>query len=179
MKANNGVLILDDFGRQRIRPEEILNRWMTALDRRVEFLTLPGGKRFATPFDVFVVFVATVDPPELADEAFLRRIPYRIQLSHATPDQFKQIFRQACDDLLLAYDEAVLEHLIRLITVELKRPLRHCHPRDLLRQIVWAAVYKREEPQVNHDTIEQACRNYFSSAAREAKRVLAQPATAG
>src|SRR5208282_4330708 len=90
MKANNGVLILDDFGRQRMRPDELLNRWMTPLDRRVDFLTLPGGRKFEVPFDLFVVFSTNLNPSDLIDEAFLRRIPNKIYLGYSTPEQFTE-----------------------------------------------------------------------------------------
>src|SRR5271170_4314964 len=123
MKANNGVLILDDFGRQRMRPDELLNRWMTPLDRRVDFLTLPGGRKFEVPFDLFVVFSTNLDPNQLADEAFLRRIPNKIAVGYATPEQFVEIFRRECQVRLLACDEGVPEHLIQWITKEMKQSL--------------------------------------------------------
>src|ERR1700746_3136291 len=96
MKANNGVLILDDFGRQRMRPDELLNRWMTPLDRRIDFLTLPGGRKFEVPFDVFVVFSTNLDPKELADQAFLRRIQNKIAIRYASPEEFMEVFRREC-----------------------------------------------------------------------------------
>lgn len=163
MKANNGVLIVDDLGRQRVRPEELLNRWITPLDRRLDFLTLPGGRNFEIPFDIFVVFATNLNPSELADDAFLRRIPNKIKIGYATKPQFQTIFRKACDELLLDYDEAVLEHLVRYITVELNRPLCSCYPRDILRQILWNASYRQAEPKLDKHTVEQACRNYFLS----------------
>ena len=97
MKANTGVLVMDDFGRQRMRPSELLNRWMTPLDRRVDFLTLPAGKKFEIPFEMIVVFATNLDPGELADEAFLRRIPNKIKIDYATPAQFVEIFRNECE----------------------------------------------------------------------------------
>jgi predicted ATPase with chaperone activity len=161
MKANNGVLILDDFGRQRMRPDELLNRWMTPLDRRVDFLTLPGGRKFEVPFDLFVVFSTNLDPNQLADEAFLRRIPNKIAVGYATPEQFLEIFRRECQVRLIGWDDGVPEHLIHCITEEMKQPLAHCHPRDLLNQIFWAARYAGEEPHLTRETVEQACRAHF------------------
>jgi predicted ATPase with chaperone activity len=92
LKANNGVLILDDFGRQRMRPDELLNRWMTPLERHVDFLALHGGKKFEVPFDVFVAFSTNLEPRQLADDAFLRRIQNKIKVDFATPEQFREIF---------------------------------------------------------------------------------------
>ena len=161
MKANNGVLILDDFGRQRMRPDELLNRWMTPLDRRVDFLTLPGGRKFEIPFDLFVVFSTNLDPNQLADEAFLRRIPNKIAVGYATPEQFLEIFRRECQVRLIACDDEVPEYLVQCITKEMKQSLCQCHPRDLLNQIFWAARYAGVEPHLTRQTVEQACRAHF------------------
>jgi predicted ATPase with chaperone activity len=161
MKANNGVLILDDFGRQRMRPDELLNRWMTPLDRRVDFLTLPGGRKFEIPFDLFVVFSTNLDPTQLADEAFLRRIPNKIKVPYATPKQFLEIFRRECQMRLVACDEGVPEFLVECITKEMKQPLAHCHPRDLINQIFWAARYAGVEPHLTREALQQACRSHF------------------
>jgi len=161
MKANNGVLILDDFGRQRMRPDELLNRWMTPLDRRVDFLTLPGGRKFEVPFDLFVVFSTNIDPLQLADEAFLRRIPNKISVDYATPDEFVEIFRRECQVHLVACDEGIPEYLVECITREMNQPLSQCHPRDLINQIFWSARYAGIEPRLTRHTIGQACRSHF------------------
>jgi predicted ATPase with chaperone activity len=152
LKANNGVLILDDFGRQRMRPDELLNRWMTPLERHVDFLTLHGGKKFEIPFDVFVTFSTNLDPQELADPAFLRRIQNKIKVDYASPEQFLEIFRRECRTRLLTYDEDV---------PELKESLSQCHPRDLINQIFWSARYAGTEPHLTRDAIEQACQAHF------------------
>ena len=164
MKANNGILVIDDLGRQRIRPEQLLNRWMTPLSRRVDFLTLPGGREFEIPFDVFVVFATNADPEQLADQAFLRRIPNKISVGYASEEEFRKIFRRASDALLLDCPEKALDRLIRLITDEYKEPLRPCYARDILQQVFWAATYRREEARLDEETIEEASRNYFLSS---------------
>jgi MoxR-like ATPase len=161
MKANNGVLILDDFGRQRMRPDELLNRWMTPLDRRVDFLTLPGGRKFDVPFDLFVVFSTNIDPLQLADEAFLRRIPNKISVDYATPEEFVEIFRRECQVRLVACEEGIPEYLVECITKDMKQPLSQCHPRDLINQIFWSARYAGVEPRLTRHTIGQACRSHF------------------
>src|SRR5580698_9338864 len=94
MKANNGVLIIDDFGRQRLRPEELLNRWIVPLDRRIDYLTLAGGKKIEVPFEMLVVFASNMDPAELGDAAFLRRIQTKVKLGEVTDDQFREIMRR-------------------------------------------------------------------------------------
>jgi predicted ATPase with chaperone activity len=161
LKANNGVLIIDDFGRQRMRPEEMLNRWIVPLDRRIDYLTLAGGKKFDVPFDLLVVFATNLDPRELTDEAFLRRIHNKIKVGYVTPERFQEISRRVCQHLGLAYDAAVIGHLIDVLVKELKQPLRACYPRDVIHQICWAAAYQGKRPQLEAETVAQACRNYF------------------
>jgi predicted ATPase with chaperone activity len=165
LKANNGVFVLDDFGRQRMRPEELLNRWMTPLDRRIDFLTLPGGKKFEIPFDVLVVFSTNLDPRTLADEAFLRRVPNKISVNYATPEQFMEIFRKECDARTIQCEAGIEEFAVKFITTEMKQPLSHCTARDLLNQICWSAGYLGVKANVTRGTIRQACRDYFLSVA--------------
>jgi len=160
MKANNGVLILDDFGRQRMRPDELLNRWMTPLDRRVDFFTLPGGRKFEVPFDLFIVFSTNLDPHQLADEAFLRRIPNKIAVDYATTEQFLEIFRRECQMRLVACDEGVPEYVLRCIA-DMKQSLSQCYPRDLINQIFWSARYAGTEPHLTRQSVEQACKAHF------------------
>lgn len=161
MKANNGALIIDDFGRQRMRPEELLNRWTVPLDRGVDFLTLVGGRKIDIPFDLFVVFATNLDPVQLADEAFLRRIHNKIRVDFMAPEQFKEIFRRLCNEAGLGYDPAVVDSLVEMLGKELKQPLRACYPKDIISQIRWAAQYQGVAPRLDRDTIAQACRNYF------------------
>jgi predicted ATPase with chaperone activity len=166
LKANNGVLVLDDFGRQCIRPEELLNRWMTPLDRRMDFLTLPGGKKFDVPFDVLVVFSTNLDPRTLTDEAFLRRIANKVGLSYATADEFKQVFLRECESRDLTCSEELAQYLLNLIMVELKQTLAHSHARDLVNQVFWSATYSGVEPQLTQHNLRQACLNYFLSVTK-------------
>jgi SpoVK/Ycf46/Vps4 family AAA+-type ATPase len=163
MSANNGVLVLDDFGRQRIRAEDLLNRWMTPLDRRADFLSLPGGKKFRVPFDLFPVFATNLDPRRLADEAFLRRIPNKIKVGEATPEQFMEIFHKECRARFVSCDTGVPEHLVHYITSEMNHKLCQCYPRDIINQIFWTAAYLGVEPRLTRKAVEQACRNYFLS----------------
>jgi energy-coupling factor transporter ATP-binding protein EcfA2 len=161
LKANNGVLVIDDLGRQRIPPEVLLNRWIVPLDRRIDFLTLGGGRTFEVPFDLFLVFSTNLDLAELADGAFLRRIPNKIKVKNLTVEQFHEIAKNVCGASQVAYDAAVIDRLVKLISDDLKQPLRACHPRDIVAQICWAAKYKGMKPELDASAIEQACRNYF------------------
>lgn len=165
MKANNGVLILDDFGRQRVKPQDLLNRWMTALDRRIEFLTLPGGRKFEIPFDLLVVFSTNIEPLQLGDEAFLRRIPNKILVQHATEEQFKQIFLREVNAgaRQLQVEPDVLDFLVRHLREDLKQSLSQCYARDILDQIFWASNYLQAKPEFTEELAKWACSNYFFS----------------
>ena len=163
MKANNGLLIIDDFGRQRVRPEELLNRWVVPLDRNIDFLTLAGGRKIEIPFDLLVVFATNLDPATLVDEAFLRRIQTKIKLDNVAPEQFHDITRRVCEQFDLHYDPAVVDHLIDTIAGKLKQPLRACYPRDIVQHVVWSARYERRKPSLDRETVAQACRSYFLS----------------
>ncbi len=161
MKANNGLLIIDDFGRQRISPEELLNRWVVPLDRGIDFLTLAGGKKIEIPFDLFIVFASNLDPAKLVDEAFLRRIQTKIKVDFVTPEQFREIFRRVCLQFSLKYDAGVVDDLIQMIGKEYKQPLRACYPNDVVKQILSEARYLQKEPCLDSEAVAQACRNYF------------------
>ena len=161
MKANNGVLIIDDFGRQRLRPEELLNRWVVPLDRRIDFLSLAGGKKVEIPFEPCVVFATNLNPETLADDAFLRRIQTKIKVGAVSEQQFHAIFRAVCGTCNLQCETEVIDELIKIIRKELKEPLRACHPRDLVNQICWKARYKQSEPCLDRDTLLAAVDAYF------------------
>lgn len=161
VKANNGVLIIDDFGRQRMRPEELLNRWTVPLDRGLDFLTLIGGRKIDVPFDLFVVFATNLDPKSLADEAFLRRIHNKIKVDFMDAQQFKEVFHRLCAQYGLEYEPVVVDRLVGMLQQELKQPLRACYPLDIISQIRWAAQYQGVKPHLDPDTIAAACHNYF------------------
>ncbi len=161
MKANNGLLIIDDFGRQRVRPDELLNRWIVPLDRRIDFLTLAGGKKIEIPFDMFVVFATNLRPSSLVDEAFLRRLNTKVKLDVITAVQFQEIFQRVCDQNGLEYDARLVERLIEVIQEEFSQPLRACYPRDIIQQICWSARYQSRMPVLDWPALAQACQNYF------------------
>jgi energy-coupling factor transporter ATP-binding protein EcfA2 len=164
MKANNGVLVVDDFGRQRVRPEELLNRWIVPLERQIDLLSLAGGKKFEIPFDVMLVFATNLDLRDLGDDAFLRRMSNKIKMNHVSCEQFHRIFRSIAADYGVQYDPSLADHLIELLTQSYREPLRPCYPRDILRQIGWLARYHGQPPRLDAASLEKACRNFFLPA---------------
>jgi MoxR-like ATPase len=161
LKANGGVFLVDDFGRQRMRPQELLNRWIVPLESRVDYLTLHTGKKFQVPFDVFVVFATNLDPNDLADEAFLRRIPYKIPVEDPTIDEFTRIFELNCRRRQLKFHQVMVAYLQRRHYLPLGRPLRSCHPRDLLDQVTALCRYKGIQPTITRELLDAACAAYF------------------
>ena len=161
MKANGGVFLVDDFGRQRMRPEDLLNRWIVPLESRVDYLTLHTGRKFQVPFEVLIVFATNLDPLSLADEAFLRRIPYKIPIGDPTLSQFTQIFELNCRRKGLRFHDVMVSYLIRRHYTPTNRPLRACQPRDLLEQVIALCRYRGHEPVITREMIDAACRAYF------------------
>ena len=161
MKANNGVLIMDDFGRQRVRPEDLLNRWVVPLDRGIDFLTMAGGRKIEIPFEMLVVFSTNLDPADLVDAAFLRRMQTKIRVDTATDDQFRQIFRRVAARRTLMVDESALTDLILAIRQGLQQELRACQPRDLINQVCWAAQYEDRRPILDRGSLFGAMEAYF------------------
>lgn len=164
MKANNGVLVIDDFGRQRIQPEDLLNRWVVPLDRRIEFLSMAGGRKFEIPFEMLVVFASNCDPSTVLDPAFLRRIQTKIGIGPASDQQFIAIFRRVAEERGLDFDEDVVRQLVFHIRESLHQDLRACYPRDLVNQVCWAARYEGREPKIDFPSLMRAVRSYFVAA---------------
>jgi hypothetical protein len=161
MKANGGVFLVDDFGRQRIRPQELLNRWIVPLESRVDYLTLHTGKKFQIPFEALIVFATNLDPTSLADEAFMRRIPYKIPIVDPTVDQFTRIFEMNCRSRHMRFHQVMVAYLHRRHYAPYRRPFRACHARDLLDQVTALCRYRGEEPAITRELLDAACRAYF------------------
>lgn len=161
LKANNGVLIIDDFGRQRIRPEELLNRWIVPLDRRIDFLTLIGGRKIEVPFEMLVVFASNFEPEKLLDPAFLRRIPTKIRLGETSNEQFCEIFRRVASEMQVPFDPEIPTGLIDFVHRTLGQELRPCYPRDILNQVCWAARYENKRPYLDRAALTRAIDAYF------------------
>ena len=159
-KANGGVLVIDDFGRQRVAPRDLLNRWIVPLESGVDYLTLETGQKFDLPFCVMVVFATNIKPAELVDEAFLRRIHYKVFAENPTKAEFLQIFDGVCRARGLNCDEALAENLLRMLESRSIR-FRGCHPRDLIDQALAHAEYLGEPRQLTPELLEVACAAYF------------------
>src|SRR5579872_3028114 len=160
MKSNNGVLIIDDFGRQRMRPSELLDRWVVPLDRKIDFLTLRSGKKIEVPFDVMVVFATNLNPAEVVEAAFLRRVQTKIKLDPVTPAAFHEIFRRVCLQNQLECRSEVVDSVIAALQ-EAGEPLRPCYPRDLVNQVCWAAKYESKVPCLDIPSLQRALSSYF------------------
>ncbi|GBD15585.1 hypothetical protein HRbin26_00476 [bacterium HR26] len=160
MRANNGVLLIDDFGRQQVSPRALLNRWIVPLEQRVDFLSLHTGKQIEIPFEGLLIFSTNLRPTDLVDEAFLRRIPNKIHIGNPSVRQFALIFQRQCQMLGIPFDQQGLAYLLRTYYVN-KRELRACHPRDILRALVGAARYLGQEPRLTPELIDRACHSYF------------------
>ena len=161
LKANGGVFLVDDFGRQRMRPQDLLNRWIVPLESRVDYLTLHTGKKFQVPFDVLTVFATNLNPASLADEAFLRRIPYKISIGDPTLDQFTRIFELNCRQRRLRFHQVMVAYLQRRHYGPLGRSMRACHPRDLLDHVTALCRYRGIEPTITRELLDAACSAYF------------------
>jgi hypothetical protein len=161
LKANGGVFLVDDFGRQRISPQDLLNRWIVPLESRVDYLTLHTGKKFQIPFDVLIVFATNLNPKSLADEAFLRRIPYKIPIVDPSLDEFSRIFELNCLRRQLKFHQVMVAYLHRRHYGPAHRPLRACHPRDLLDQVTALCRYRGIQPTITRELLDRACASYF------------------
>jgi len=159
--ANGGVLVIDDFGRQQCRPRDLLNRWIVPLESRVDFLTLQSGQTLELPFMVLVIFATNIKPAELVDEAFLRRIHYKVFAESPTVAEFTQIFENCCRERNVPFDRALVEHLLRNYYEPRKIAPRGCQPRDLIDQVLSLAEYLGEPRRVTPELLDAACASYF------------------
>lgn len=162
MKSNCGCLLIDDFGRQRIAPEELLNRWIVPLENNCDYLTLPTGKKIQIPFEQLIIFSTNLDPSELVDEAFLRRVPYKIFVDDPTPREYRQLVHEVAKKLGFDDTPQAADHLLKYYENN-GRPLRRCHPRDLLTQVVNFCKYRKLPLAIRPEYLDQACRSYFSN----------------
>jgi predicted ATPase with chaperone activity len=161
LKACGGVLIIDDFGRQLVPPRDLLNRWIVPLEKRVDYLTLQTGVKFPVPFDCLLIFATNLNPHDLVDEAFLRRIQYKINIDSPAPDAYREIFMRVCDLNGVRFDEAAIRFIYERYYNERGIEPRACHPRDIIEHLVHVARYEGIEPRFTLDMLEQACESYF------------------
>ncbi|MBN2046922.1 MAG: AAA family ATPase [Anaerolineaceae bacterium] len=161
MKSNGGILLIDDFGRQQVRPRDLLNRWIVPLENRIDYLTLHNGKKIESEFDVLVVFSTNLPPKELVDEAFLRRLRHKIEIGNPTFDEYREIFINMAQAKKVKYSDQGLAYLLQEWYVKRKRPLRSNHPRDLCDQILDIADFYSLEAELSPEMIDRAADAYF------------------
>ena len=175
MKANNGMFVIDDFGRQILTPEYLLNRWIVPLDRHVDYLSLSYGAKFEIPFETTVVFSTNLDPSDLADEAFLRRIQNKILVEPVTPDDFDRIFRRILDSKKLSHEPNSAEILRKLCTFFTGKELRACYPNDIITIIESISAYEGIPAEINKETLKRAATIYFTEGINKEKKPVNIP----
>jgi hypothetical protein len=162
LKSNCGVLIIDDFGRQTMPVDTLLNRWIVPLEKRFDFLNIPSGKKIQVPFDQLIIFSTNLEPKDLVDGAFLRRIPYKIEVPDPTEDDFRSLCQIMAPNLGFEYDKETIDYLIEKHYKQAGRPFRACHPRDLMLQVRNYCMYKKTPKKLSTEAFDVAIENYFS-----------------
>ncbi len=161
IKANVGIFLIDDFGRQTVRPTDLLNRWILPLEKRIDFMTLHTGRKFEVPFEVLIVFSTNLEPQDLVDEAFLRRIRHKIEVVNPSWEEYMEIFRRVAKNKNIPFSESSLAYLVREHYIKAHRSARACHPRDLLDQIIDISSYLNIPPTLSKELIDRAAASYF------------------
>lgn len=161
MKANSGVFIVDDFGRQMVRPRDLLNRWIVPLEKGIDYLTLHTGRKFSIPFRTLVIFATNLRPHDLVDEAFLRRIRYKIALHDPSRQEYREIFRMECERLGIPMSDWAVAHLFREYYEAQGIKPRCCHPRDILEKVADSARFAGTEPVLDAEVLNRVCGSYF------------------
>jgi predicted ATPase with chaperone activity len=161
VKANGGILLIDDFGRQLVRPRDLLNRWIVPLENRIDYLTLHTGRKVEVPFDVLVVFSTNLPPKDLVDEAFLRRLRHKIEIGDPSYEEYREIFKRVANAKGIPYNDQGLAYLLQEWYIKRNRKLRASHPRDLCDQIFDIARYLSVEPSMTRDLIDRAAESFF------------------
>lgn len=161
MKSNGGLFLIDDFGRQKSRPQDLLNRWIVPLEKKVDYLALQNGKKIQVPFDVLIVFSTNLSPKDLVDEAFMRRIRHKIEVPNPSPQEFRAIFQRVCRAKQIPYSDEGLRYLIQEHYMKTGRDLRAVHPRDLIDQVLDEAKYRSVPPTMTKELLDRACEAYF------------------
>ncbi len=161
VKSNGGILLIDDFGRQMVRPRDLLNRWIVPLENRIDYLTLHTGRKIEIPFDVLVIFSTNLPPKELVDEAFLRRLRHKIEIGDPTYEEYREIFRRVAASKGVTYSDQGLAYLLQEWYIKPDRKLRASHPRDLCDQIIDVSQYLNVEATMSRELLDRAARSFF------------------
>lgn len=162
MKSNCGTLVIDDFGRQQMTVDELLNRWIVPLEKRYDYLNTSNGKKVQVPFDQLVIFSTNLEPKDLVDDAFLRRIPYKIEVPNPSIENFIKLFEIMCRVTKFEFKADLVKYLLEAHYLPVDRPLRNCHPRDLLLQVRNYCLYNKIPMDLSKESLDFACENYFS-----------------
>lgn len=165
LKSNCGCLLIDDFGRQRMQPQELLNRWIVPLENRIDYLTIASGKKIEVPFEQLIIFSTNLDPQDLTDDAFLRRIPYKVEVGDPGREEFHKLFEFASQAIGCYYEPDAVDYLIDTHYKPVNRPLRRCQPRDLLAQIRNHCVYNEIPIEVTNENFDLVVKSYFTVVA--------------
>jgi MoxR-like ATPase len=161
VKANGGVFLIDDFGRQQVRPRDLLNRWIVPLENRIDFLTLHTGRKVEVPFDVLVVFSTNLPPKDLVDEAFLRRLRHKIEVADPSYEAYREIFKRTAESKGIPYSDRGLAYMLQEWYIKRNRKLRASHPRDICDQILDISRYLNVEPTMSKELLDRASEAYF------------------
>ena len=161
VKANGGILLIDDFGRQQVRPRDLLNRWIVPLENRLDYLRLHTGRKVEVPFDVLIVFSTNLPPKDLVDEAFLRRLRHKVEIGDPSFEEFREIFKRVSQDKRVEYNDQGLAYLLQEWYIKRNRKMRASHPRDLLDQILDISSYLAVPPTMSRDMLDRAAKAYF------------------
>ncbi|MCO6458796.1 MAG: AAA family ATPase [Pirellulaceae bacterium] len=162
LKSNCGTLVIDDFGRQRVSTTELLNRWIVPLEKRYDFLNTANGKKIQVPFDQLIIFSTNLEPRDLVDEAFLRRIPYKIEVPDPTEQEFRDLLRLMCQQMGIVYHASAADYLLETHYKRVQRPLRFCQPRDLLLQVRNFCLYHGRPLELTPELLDFGVQNYFA-----------------
>ena len=163
MKSNGGTLVIDDFGRQRVAPQDLLNRWIVPLERRVDYLALHTGKKIEVPFEQLVVFSTNLDEKDLADQAFLRRMGYRARVEPPTAEAYCEIFKHQAYKRGIRVEMPVLDHILTKYRVE-HRQMKGCEPRDILDRVTDICLFEGHKLELSNNVVDVAWRNYFGTS---------------
>jgi predicted ATPase with chaperone activity len=161
VKANGGIFLIDDFGRQQVRPRDLLNRWIVPLENRVDYLTLHNGRKVEVPFDVLIVFSTNLPPKDLVDEAFLRRLRHKIEIGDPNYEEYREIFKRVSQSKKVEYSDQGLAYLLQEWYIKRNRKLRASHPRDLCDQILDISSYLSVPPTMSREMLDRAAQAYF------------------
>ena len=168
LKANNGIYLIDDFGRQKASPQEILNRWIVPMERHVDYLNLHSGGKVTVPFEAFLIFSTNLQPNSLGDEAFLRRIQYKMFVQSPKPREFIEIFERTCTSRGVSCPVGLAQSFVQKHYIEKAKPFRRCHPRDIINHAVHILNFERGAMDLTEDLLDQAFQSCFAQNVEEA-----------